>query len=112
MKTAIAAVVVLGIIIGLILIAPFSNATVIIHIHSTHLVQTVHYRLYVDDAQQAEGDLTAGQTVTWTLRHPFSILDNKITASVMATGGALGDTHDDHQLTIADGSTYEITLTV
>jgi hypothetical protein len=106
---------VIGIVIlaAFFLLFPFFTSTLIVNVHSEHIVNTVHYRLYINGAQQAEGDLAAGDTMIWTLYHRFSLLDSStITVSVMATGGALGDTQDAKQLTIADGSTYEITLNV
>ncbi len=99
--------------ISFFLMAPLYSSTIVVHVDSTHLVQTVHYRLYIDGDQRAEGDLAPGQTITWTLQYRFSPISSKsIVVSAMATGGALGDTQDERQLTIADDSTYEITLRV
>jgi len=98
-----------------IMFIPFLDSTFTVHVNSNHLLTQVHYYLYINGDQRADGILNPGDGITWTLAYHYAWqFSNEHTATISATGigGALGDTNDEETLKIVSGNSYELTLTV
>ena len=94
---------------------PLCSSNLTVTVHSTHLTQTVHYQILVNGQLKEEGDITAGNTIHWTIpyQYPWAFSGQQsIEIKGTGIGGGLGDTSDSHSLVVMDGKTYSITLNV
>lgn len=92
-----------------------ASATVIVTIQSDHLLFSVDYSLYLNGVLKATGTLNAGSATTKTITHSFLTGITTTTAVVVlatSTGGGFGDESDQRTLTVANGGTYTVTLTI
>jgi flagellar basal body-associated protein FliL len=92
-----------------------ASAQVIVTIHSTHSIFHVHYVLYLNSDQKAEGDIAAHSSTiqTITLVWPED-QTGLFSAVVLATssGGGFGDKSNQAIITPVNNGTYPVTLNV
>jgi uncharacterized BrkB/YihY/UPF0761 family membrane protein len=91
------------------------SATVLATVHSTHLINSVHYTVSLNGVQKAEGDLAAGSSVTHSIAVNFLYgVNNYTTATVLATstGGGFGAVSDQFSGNLVNGQTYPVTLNI
>jgi hypothetical protein len=88
-----------------------SSATISVTIHSTHVLNTVSYSLYVDSALKASGSVSALATVTKTITHHWGSSDAvTVVVSATSSGGGLGSQSDQQTLTLSPGGNYAANL--
>ncbi len=90
-------------------------ATIVVTIHSQHLVNETHYKVYLNEYLKKEGDLAPGGHVVKFISARFligSIDSAQIVVTVTSTGGELGDHTDQDTLTVYDGQAYALSFTV
>lgn len=91
------------------------SATVLATVHSTHLINSVHYTVSLNGVQKAEGDLAAGSSVTHSMTVSFLYgVNNYTTVTVLATstGGGFGAVSDQFSGNLVNGQTYPVTLNI
>jgi len=91
------------------------SATVLATVHSTHSLFSVHYILYMDGVEEAQGDLAAGSSITHSIYVSFLYgVHNYTTVTVLATstGGGFGATSDQANISVVNGETYPVTLNI
>ena len=88
-----------------------SSATISVTIHSTHILNTVSYSLYVDSALKASGSLSALATVTKTITFHWESSDAvTVVVSATSSGGGVGSQSDQQTLTLSPGGSYAVNL--
>jgi predicted nucleic acid-binding Zn ribbon protein len=111
----IAIIVVIILILAILALAPIGTARVIVTVHSDHILNTIHYTVYLNGAERASGNLEAGASFT----HDLSVglgkgIFEKSTVVVLATstGGGLGSVSDQETVSLGNGESVSITLNV
>jgi hypothetical protein len=92
-----------------------ASAQVIVTIHSTHSIFTVHYVLYLNSDQKAAGDLGAHDTIIKTITLVFPADQTglyKVVILATSSGGGLGDKSDQAVVTPVSSGTYPVTLNI
>jgi len=88
-----------------------SSATISVTIHSTHVLNTVSYSIYVDSALKASGSVSALATVTKTTTHHWGSSDPvTVVVSATSSGGGVGSQSDQQTLTLSPGGSYAANL--
>jgi len=91
------------------------SGTVLATVHSTHALFSVHYILYLNGVEKAQGDLAAGSSMTHSITVNFLYgVNSYTTVTVLATstGGGFGATSDQASGNVVNGQTYPVTLDI
>jgi hypothetical protein len=92
-----------------------ASALVVVTIHSTHSIFEVHYVLYLDSNQKAEGDIAAHSSVIQTMTLVFPENQTGLYKAVIlatSSGGGLGNKSDQVVVTPVNNGTYPVTLNI
>lgn len=92
-----------------------ASAQVIVTIHSTHSIFSVHYVLYLNSDSKAEGDIPAHSSVIQTIELVFPENQTGLYSAVIlanSSGGGFGDKSDQAIVTPVSNGTYPITLNI
>lgn len=92
-----------------------ASAQVIVTIHSTHSIFSVHYVLYLNSDQKAEGDIPAHSSVIQTIELIFPENQTGLYSAVIlanSSGGGFGDKSDQAVVTPVNNGTYPVTLNI
>jgi hypothetical protein len=92
-----------------------ATATVIVTVHSTHILNSINYDLTLNGVSKYTGSIAAGSSVTKTMTVTFPIdLSGSydVVVSATSTGGGFGATTDSSTVTCSSGGTYPITLNI
>jgi len=109
----IVAIVVILAVIFLALYSMGSHATIVLNVHSTHILYSVECYVFVGDKQIASGTLDPGYYATFTDNVYWPSKDpTTVRVSATSTGGGLGSQSDYYDLTMEDGYTYTVDLYV
>jgi ribosomal protein L40E len=94
------------------LFVPYNHATLKVTLSSTETIVTVHYHIYVNGVQRAEGDMPPGNETTWTIEYGWSNTgSNSVTVQTTSTGEQ-GLVQDSKTITVSAGGIYSISLNV
>lgn len=115
-KSNIGAIVVV-IIIVIVVIGAFvlftsfaSHATLKVRVHSTHILFTVQYELYIDGSLERSGTISPGYYAEYTLDlYPGSSC-HTYNVYASSTGGGLGAESDSENINLCSGETQEVDL--
>jgi len=88
------------------------KATIFIHVTSAHLANVVSIDLFADGNPIKSYSLDALSTNVYQYDAWLSGSSKEIIISGTGLGGGLGDTSDSATLSIADGGTYNVYLTL
>lgn len=95
----------------LMVMVPHSSATIIVNIHSTHLLDTVSYNIYFDGVLKASGSVSPGYYMAHTFTYTWqSASSTVVMISASSTGGILGTYSDYDTLTVTNGGQYTVDL--
>ncbi len=92
-----------------------ASAQVIVTIHSTHSIFSVHYVLYLNSDQKAAGDISAHSSIIYTIQLVFAENQTGLYSAVIlanSSGGGFGDKSDQAVVTPVSGGTYPVTLNI
>jgi len=92
-----------------------ASAQVIVTIHSTHSIFSVHYVLYLNSDQKASGDIAAHSSIIQTIQLVFPENQTGLYSVVIlanSSGGGFGDMSDQAVVTPVNGGTYPVTLNI
>ncbi len=112
---AVVVVILMVAIVGIVWVVPTQSASVIVTVHSTHILNSINYGIYLNGVGVASGSLAAGSSDTHVLTAQFTIAQSgnyNIVVSATTTGGGLGATSDQQTVTLSSGGSYPITLNV
>jgi hypothetical protein len=88
-----------------------SQAHITIDVHSTHILYTVDYTLYVDGRVIDSGTLGPMSYITYDYTYRWASGDPTVaTFSATSTGGGFGSQSDYTDLTVSDGGAYSVSL--
>ena len=109
----IVAIVVILAVVFLAVVSTGSSATIVITVHSTHILYSVECQTFVGNSQIASGTLDAGHDVSHThTYHWLSSDPTTVRVSATSTGGGLGSESDYDDITVSNGGTYTVDLYV
>jgi hypothetical protein len=107
------AIVVILAVIFLAVVSTGSSATIVITVHSTHILYSVECQVFVGTSQIASGTLDAGHDVSYThTYHWLSSDPTTVHVSATSTGGGLGSESDYNDITVANDGVYTVDLYV
>ncbi|MCE5297276.1 MAG: hypothetical protein LLG16_09290 [Euryarchaeota archaeon] len=88
------------------------KATIYIHVTSAHIANVMNVELFADGKSITSFTLEPLETQVYQYDAWLSGSSNDIVISGTGMGGAFGDTSDSSTITVADGETYNVYLTL
>jgi hypothetical protein len=87
-----------------------NSATIVIVVHSNHMLFAVDYNLYVDGDLYQTGNLEANYYIQYTLTHNFMGSTDTLNVYANAVGGGMGQTSDTDTVTLYPNQSAQIDL--
>jgi uncharacterized protein YpmB len=88
------------------------KATIYVHVTSVHIANVVNVELFADGKSIESYSLEALDTQVYQYDAWLSGSSNDIVISGTGEGGGLGDTSDSETISVSDGETYNVYLTL
>jgi hypothetical protein len=108
-------IIVIVIVIIVALALPYlipKKGTIVVNVNSSHILYSINYRIFIDGTLKDTGSLSAGYYVKYTYSMLFWDSCHNYNVYGDSTGGGLGATSDSKSITLCNGETRQVDLTL